>query len=103
MDTVQELYLLKRSINELTDVINDLVVLVKSKNQIPKKVYSSDDAAEFLRITKSTLDKHCSQRKISFSKDGKLRRFTEQDLLDYAFRFKIKSIYEIQKEVRHGK
>jgi excisionase family DNA binding protein len=72
---------------------------ILSQKILPKKaVFNSKEAAAYLGISMSWLDKLCSNRLIKFSRMGRLRRFTIKSLNEYLLGNEIKTDAEIDDE-----
>lgn len=76
--------------NEIIERLNKIeALLLKEKNMM-----NADEAAMFLSIKKSTLYHLCSNKEISYCKQGKASFFLRSDLEEYLKRGRIPSRYE---------
>ncbi|OJX28776.1 MAG: hypothetical protein BGO86_15555 [Chryseobacterium sp. 36-9] len=64
----------------------------------PKKTLNSKEAAKYLGIKLSWLDKLCSRNRITFYKTGKLRYFKQDDLDKYLSKDIVKSEDDLDRE-----
>lgn len=66
---------------------------------LPKDVLSSKEAAKYLGVKLSWLDKLCSSNKIKYHKSGKLRYFKISDLDKHKMKYVVKSVDDLEDEV----
>lgn len=91
--------------NSETDLILELlnqllkrIELIEEKIINPKKTLNSKEAAKYLGIKLSWLDKLCSRNLITFYKTGKLRYFKQDDLDKYLSKDIVKSEDDLDRE-----
>lgn len=66
---------------------------------LPKKDLSSKEAAKYLGVKLSWLDKLCSANKIRYHKSGKLRYFKISDLDKHKMKYVVNSVDDFDDEV----
>lgn len=64
----------------------------------PKEILNSKEAARYLGIKLSWLDKLCSNNRIPYHKTGKLRYFKVSELDKYRLKHLVKSIDDLEQE-----
>lgn len=68
-----------------------------------KDILNSKEAAKYLGIKMSWLDKLCSQNRIKYHTSGKLRYFRIADLDKHKLRNVVKSVDDLEDEVEHDR
>lgn len=74
------------SISQLYDVVNKLNETIKQSDTlqlVQEKVYTVDEAAKFLRLSKTTVYQYCSDRLIPHSKVGGKTLFLQSELIQW--------------------
>jgi excisionase family DNA binding protein len=80
----------------LNDVLEELYFF--------KPVLTAEETAKFLGISMSDLYKKTSKRIIPFSRPcGKLMFFSREKLIEFALQNEVKTVQQLEKEVRNGK
>ena len=64
------------------------------------EIFDIEGAANFLKMTKSTLYQYVVNRKIPFFKPNKRLYFSKLSLMEWLQDYKIKSIEELEKEMQ---
>lgn len=101
-DNSSTLQLFEQLVQRLEQLENTILSIVAN----PQDVLNSKEAAKYLGIKLSWLDKLCSKKAISFHKTGKLRYFKKSELDNYRLRNEVLSydkIDEIEEENRRKK
>ena len=74
----------KKDIRELNKKLTE----IRNDNQmIKEKWLSSEEAAEFLKVSKKTLQRYRDAGKLAYSKDGRSIRYKKSDLIKYLNKF----------------
>jgi excisionase family DNA binding protein len=81
----------KKDIRELNKKLTEIK---KDNELINEQWLSSEEAAEFLKVSKKTLQRYRDAGKLAYSKDGRTIRYKKLDLIKYLNRnyFSIENI-----------
>ncbi len=74
----------KKDIRELNKKLSEIK---KENAEINEKWYSSEEAAEFLKVSKKSLKRYRDAGKLAYSKDGRSIRYKKSDLVKYLNKF----------------
>jgi excisionase family DNA binding protein len=64
----------------ISAALNEFLASNSSQSQVPKKLYSKTEAANYLKIPEDTIYQLTSKRRIPFSKVGRRLVFRQEDL-----------------------
>lgn len=82
---------------DIRDLKQKLEKISKDNEELKEEWLSTEEAAEFLKVGKKSLQRYRNAGKLAYSKDGKTIRYRKSDLVKYLNKYYF-SIDEISKK-----